>query len=966
MKNTLRKVLAVLLSVALLAGCLGMTAFATQTDELLAGRVPYLPENGGSHFTEETETVERNVTRVYEEGGEIRCEEAVETEMLTHRVPVTKEEQKTLLSVGQLAENAYSFTTFEDLKLLAAVEYPHYTELVYMGNGPLVISEDLALPAYVMLYFDNEDAHLIVNEGVTFETSSHGGEIYVNTLEVKGTFQSKGSVFVGERLEVSGELIMWRDVNLNYGAQIVGAENIKQKYDYCHLTWHAQVYSLEELAALAKEAAASYADYAVTFEATQNVTLQQDLVIPANMVLDLWGEYTFTIAPGATLTVNGYSYIVMPMVVEGTLETNDRLYCYGYVGAIQGVTFTSTGRLVGKGCLVVETYSEDGNHGSYTDIVKGLDPAKIYVEQTVWDDGYGIQWDIHPAEGKTKLSTPTELQWNKATEWGWNQETGESYTYPVDKPGSSLWKCGEIMQGEFEVVFYQLMADGTSNRLGSHWYYVGSETHYEYYSVDGMDNLDPETGDYYFTVQAIGDGVSYINSDIVKSDIWHYVRPEAHMGTCYDLQWNWPKGNWNASANTEDPRYAIEVLYAPVSFEEPYTRYRSYGWNDTWFELDNEDIEVGYYYFRVRVMSDDITKAANGPWSALSPVFKVTHVSDQVSVDLDSILGNTESMTEEEIRQSVQELDTEELRKSMEADKGASGVIDALVELEAAVGGPAAVSVSEEAAAFDASKVSIVGANLNNVAEEETPVTLVIDKPQKEHVVDTMYDNAVAVSFSMTLDNVEDTKNLAVPVMITLPVPANINPDFLVVLHYAQDGSVAERILPHIFREGAQWYASFTLTSFSDFIMTQVEVNRPTVDMFRMYDPNSGEHFYTGSVEERENLVAAGWNYEGVGFTFPLTTGDPVHRLYDPITGEHLYTMDENEKATLMAQGWNYEGIAFNSAYDVEVPQYRLHNPNATRGAYHFTASQKEADYLMSLGWEYQGIGWYSCGVVPE
>ena len=141
-----------------------------------------------------------------------------------------------------------------------------------------------------------------------------------------------------------------------------------------------------------------------------------------------------------------------------------------------------------------------------------------------------------------------------------------------------------------------------------------------------------------------------------------------------------------------------------------------------------------------------------------------------------------------------------------------------------------------------------------------------------------------------------------------------------------------------------------------------VDMTRPMVDMFRMYDPNSGEHFYTGSEVEKNNLINAGWNYEGVGFTFPLTTGNPVHRLYDPVYGEHLYTMDVEEMNALLAAGWRYEGIAFNSGFENEVPQYRLHNPNANRGAYHFTASIEERDFLMSLGWEYQGIGWYSLG----
>ena len=136
---------------------------------------------------------------------------------------------------------------------------------------------------------------------------------------------------------------------------------------------------------------------------------------------------------------------------------------------------------------------------------------------------------------------------------------------------------------------------------------------------------------------------------------------------------------------------------------------------------------------------------------------------------------------------------------------------------------------------------------------------------------------------------------------------------------------------------------------------------RQVVHMFRMYNPNTGEHFYTGSEVEKSNLVAVGWQYEGIGFTFPANTGDPVYRLFQPSTGEHLYTMDVAEKDKLMAEGWNYEGIAFNSAYDTEAVQHRLHNPNAKVGAYHFTFSEEEMQNLIAAGWEYQGIGWYSC-----
>lgn len=33
--------------------------------------------------------------------------------------------------------------------------------------------------------------------------------------------------------------------------------------------------------------------------------------------------------------------------------------------------------------------------------------------------------------------------------------------------------------------------------------------------------------------------------------------------------------------------------------------------------------------------------------------------------------------------------------------------------------------------------------------------------------------------------------------------------------------------------------------------------------MYRLYNPNSGEHFYTASDEERWHLIDVGWNDEG-------------------------------------------------------------------------------------------------------
>ena len=135
--------------------------------------------------------------------------------------------------------------------------------------------------------------------------------------------------------------------------------------------------------------------------------------------------------------------------------------------------------------------------------------------------------------------------------------------------------------------------------------------------------------------------------------------------------------------------------------------------------------------------------------------------------------------------------------------------------------------------------------------------------------------------------------------------------------------------------------------------------NKDVTAMYRLYNPNSGEHFYTGSVEEKNMLVSVGWQYEGIAWNAPTKHGTLVYRLYNPNNGDHHYTMSDVERDNLVAVGWQYEGVAWNSASSSNVPMYRLYNPNADCGSHHYTGSVQERDYLVSLGWHYEGIGWY-------
>lgn len=133
-----------------------------------------------------------------------------------------------------------------------------------------------------------------------------------------------------------------------------------------------------------------------------------------------------------------------------------------------------------------------------------------------------------------------------------------------------------------------------------------------------------------------------------------------------------------------------------------------------------------------------------------------------------------------------------------------------------------------------------------------------------------------------------------------------------------------------------------------------------TQAMYRLYNPNSGEHFYTASANERDKLVSCGWNYEGIGWFAPVSSDTPVYRLYNPNSGDHHYTCSASERDYLAEVGWAYEGIGWYSDDSERVPIYRQYNPNAKSGSHNYSSSSKERDQLVSVGWQDEGIGWYA------
>lgn len=126
--------------------------------------------------------------------------------------------------------------------------------------------------------------------------------------------------------------------------------------------------------------------------------------------------------------------------------------------------------------------------------------------------------------------------------------------------------------------------------------------------------------------------------------------------------------------------------------------------------------------------------------------------------------------------------------------------------------------------------------------------------------------------------------------------------------------------------------------------------------VYRAYNPNTGEHFYTRSYRELTFICSAGWKDEGLAWRTATEDAVKVWRLYDPNRGDHHYTSSLEERSALIRFGWIDEGVSWYAPSSNPYQTiYRLYNPNAQTGQHHFTTSIKERDVLIGYGWKDEG-----------
>jgi len=136
-----------------------------------------------------------------------------------------------------------------------------------------------------------------------------------------------------------------------------------------------------------------------------------------------------------------------------------------------------------------------------------------------------------------------------------------------------------------------------------------------------------------------------------------------------------------------------------------------------------------------------------------------------------------------------------------------------------------------------------------------------------------------------------------------------------------------------------------------------------TLAMTRFQKPGGAGHFYTTNVQEG---IGAGFAQEGPSFNLFADSNEAegatdIYRLFNPTTGKHFFTANKQEADTAAGAGYSMEGVA-GEAYTTARPGTtaveRYYNPSI--GAHLYTSSPQEQETLPGLGYTREGTAFYA------
>lgn len=607
--------------------------------------------------------------------------------------------------------------------------------------------------------------------------------------------------------------------------------------------------------------------------------------------------------------LNGFSIYPKWNAVESKTDSGvsysmDISYNGGEYRHFQTTTNTqfwlSVAELNENGVYTFRVRAEYQNHTAY--------PDETYASAYAFSEPLTIE----------KLATPT-AKWGE----GWmpvlddSQNKGQIRYFDVD-----IYKNGERIEQTADL------------------WVRNEENDFDHSQINRVDFLSKfnDSGAYQITMKAVPTEKStYFESDIsARSEVKNYVMPDKHLDVPTvkphaTLPGVFEIGNLDGSIGC-----VLELYYDRgtngAEWVKVGTSTHSWGNLDikgrtTYYDF-RRDIDgnsnsygLGQYKVQARAISGNIDEVANSYLSYL-PDCEPSVISS-LPLDMTPVRGNNNVTPEDpvitpsttvsdekaaEIKNSLENIvndnstaaakvDTikdkenkEELGAAMQQD---SSVAQLMSSIENAYLKEKDITVSKNIATkvntfMDPNAISVVGAGLN---VESGKVALDVSVPDKRVDLGRKYNNYNNLQFEIKLvgDNLAEHGKLAVPVLITMPIPKGLNANNLEIIHCKTDGTY-ERIAP---KNNGNGTISFAVTEFSTFaFVSPAETSSNDSD-----NSGSAEIVYNVDWNNVQNTVAA--NKTG---TTDITTGNSMQ-----VSGQLLQTLKDTKGVLALHTG---NGIA--------------------------------------------------------
>ena len=445
-----------------------------------------------------------------------------------------------------------------------------------------------------------------------------------------------------------------------------------------------------------------------------------------------------------------------------------------------------------------------------------------------------------------------------------------------------------------------------------------------------------DSGAYQITMKAVptDNSTSYASNTSALSEVKNYVMPDNHLDVPTVKPHATLPGVFEISNLDGSIGCTTELYYDRGSNGAEWIQVErsTYTWNNADFQqivyydfrkqIDKNNIHygLGQYRLQARAISGNIAEVANSDLSGLfdcepsvisslpldmtpvegsgntpskdpviSPAPTVTDKeTDQIKESLKDIVLDNKNNTATAIVKDIKAMENkEQLGAVMQQDSSVATLMSS-IEKDYLNDNDITVSKTIEPKVntfMDPNAISVVGAGLNVTSGD---VALNVSVPDKKIDLGKKYNNYNNLQFEIKLvsTELEEHGKLAVPVVITMPIPKGLTSDNLEIIHCKTDGTY-ERIVPKNNGDGT---ISFAVTEFSTFAFVNAVKEQPA-DTNSKSDTaaDSGSSSGSGSVEvvydvdwnNVQNTVAA--NQTG---TTNITTGNSMQ-----VSGQLLQTL---------------------------------------------------------------------------